>query len=176
MAKRLEKQRKNKKKVIFIIVIVLILFLIIQYSSRKKSSSEIYEYEEKTEEQIQEEENQALISQLRNMTERNRMNFYFGEFLNYIESGNYEEAYNLLYDEFKQNYFPTLESFEEYIPTLFSEVSDIEYTNIERNGEVYVLWINITDAINGKPGEEKEINVVIKENDYNDFELSFSVI
>ena len=52
---------------------------------------------------------------------------------------------------------------------------DIEHENIERNGDVYVLWINIADALNGKPGEKKQMNVVIKENDYNDFVMSFSV-
>lgn len=104
------------------------------------------------------------------------MEYYMGIFLGYIEGGEYEKAYNLLYEDFKQNYFPTLESFEQYLPTVFSEMSNIEHENIERNGNIYVLWLSITDAINGKPGEQKKMNIVIQENDYNNFAISFSVI
>ena len=59
---------------------------------------------------------------------------------------------------------------------MFSEMMDIKHENIERNGDVYVLWITINDAINGKPSDKKNMNIVIKENDYNDFVISFSVI
>ena len=120
--------------------------------------------------------NNNLILSLQNMEERDRMEYYAGIFLEYVENGEYEKAYNLLYEDFKKNYFPTLESFEKYLPTVFSEMSDIEHENIERNGDIYVLWLSITDAINGKPGEEKKMNIVVQENDYNDFVISFSVI
>jgi len=151
------------------------VFLIILNISRKHKNEQTLEINV---EEYQNEDlaNENVIAMLQNMKERDRMEYYFNEFLNYIETENYEKAYNVLYDDFKENYFPTLKDFEEYIPTIFSDMVTIKHTNFERNGEVYVLWISLNDAINGKPGEEKEMNIVIKEEDYNNFVLSFSVI
>ena len=50
----------------------------------------------------------------------------------------------------------------------------VEHTNIERNGDTYILWVNIADSLNGK-NTKTEYNFVIRENELNDFELSFSV-
>lgn len=172
------KKKKNNKQIIYLIIIYLIIILIIfilfaLFSSKK---DKIVENNEVTIEEIQAIEQDNITSKLQGMNERDRMEYYFGIFLEYVENEEYENAYNLLYSEFKKNYFPTLESFEQYIPTVFSDMTNIEHNNIERNGDVYVLWLYITDALNGKPGEKREMKIVIKENDYNDFVLSFSVI
>ena len=50
----------------------------------------------------------------------------------------------------------------------------VEHTNIERNGNTYILWVNISDSL-GSKNSVQEYNFVIKENDLSDFELSFSV-
>lgn len=163
---------KNKKMIYLMVAFVfLILFAIIP-----KKSNKVQEYTEPTPEEVKQVEVDNITARLQGMEERDRMEYYFSMFLGYIESEEYEQAYNLLYPEFKEKYFPSLEKFEEYMPTIFSEMTNIEHENIERNGEVYVLWINITDALNQKPDEKKQMNIVIKENDYNDFVLSFSVI
>ena len=47
---------------------------------------------------------------------------------------------------------------------------------LERNGDIYVVWISVGDAINGSKDSAKTINFVVKENDFNDYELSFSKI
>lgn len=168
--------KKKNKYIIGLVVIVIFMIIIIYNSTLTNVNNEEINEMPETEQQIQDKEDENIKAMLMKLNERDRMDYYFGKFVDFIEMEDYESAYNLLYDEFKQNYFPTLKSFEEYIPTLFTEFCDIEFENIERNGNVYVLWINIADAINGKPGEKKQINVVIRENDYNDFEMSFSVI
>lgn len=115
------------------------------------------------------------LDKLKNMTERARIEYYSTKFLNYIESGKYSEAYALLNSTFRRNYFSSSEKdFETYCKEKFPKMMDVKYSNIERNGDVYVLWLTITDAINGAKGEGQEINIVVKENTYNDFELSFS--
>lgn len=170
-----KKNKKNQKYIVIILVVFFVLLAIILQTSRNKSNVEYEDYEP-TPEEVENMEQDSIISTLEDMEERDRMEYYFGMFLHYIENEEYEKAYNLLYPEFKENYFPTLDKFTEYAQNTFSDMMDIEHENIERNGEVYVLWINIADAINGKPGEKKQMNVVIKENDYNDFVMSFSVI
>lgn len=166
-------QKNKNKKIIYLIVVLvfLILFAIIP-----KKENKVQDDIEPTPEQVQQIEQDNITTRLQGMEERDRMEYYFSMFLGYIEADEYEKAYQLLYPEFKEKYFPSLEKFEEYMSTVFSEMTNIEHENIERNGEVYVLWINITDALDAKPGEKKQMNIVIKENDYNDFVLSFSVI
>lgn len=167
--------KKNNTKKLYLLIVLIILITIgvgllnSQMTKNRQPSA-------KSEEEIEERTQQNHTLALQEMEERERMEYYVGIFLEYIENGKYEKAYNLLYEDFKKTYFPTLESFEKYIPTVFSDMNDIEHDNIERNGDVYILWIYITDAINGKPGERKEMNIVIQENDYNDFVVSFSVI
>lgn len=176
MASNKRKQKKNNILIFILIVCFLVLLAFIIKQAMKRTQVNQEENFEVTIEESQKNEDEKIINTLKKMKERDRMEYYFSVFLDYIESNEYEKAYELLYSEFKENYFPTLDSFSQYIQNTFSEMSDIEHENIERNGDVYVLWICITDTINGSPNDKKEMNVVIKENDYNDFVMSFSVI
>lgn len=157
-------------------IIALLIIISIVTTVLNNKAEETVDEEELTEEEIEVQKQDNITKTLEGMKERDRMEYYFGIFLGYIEDEEYEKAYDLLYDDFKEKYFPTLNDFEKYIPTIFSEMSSIEQDNIERNGDVYVLWVYVSDAINGNQNDKKEMNFVIKENDYNDFVLSFSVI
>lgn len=120
-----------------------------------------------------EEKREELISDLKEMNERDRMERYFGEYIDYVESGEYEKAYNLLYPEFKENYFPSIEEYEKYVKEKYPEVIIVDYDNIERQGQYYVLFIKIPKA-----GREEEIitqNVVLYEKDYAEYYISFSL-
>lgn len=175
---RLNPRNLNKKKIsqkkllmsgIIVILIIINIVLIHKHSHIKEESVQ----EEEDAEQIM---NEKIVNQLADMNERNRMEYYFATFINHIEAKEYEKAYNLLYDEFRQRYFPTLEEFQKYVEETFPTMMNIEHENIERNGDIYVLWIYISDLVNGGPEDKKEMNIVIKEDDLNDFVLSFSVI
>lgn len=168
-----EKQRKNNIFIIILLICFLILLIFLLRNKKQVDKNEIIENE--IESSNSNEEN-LIMNKLQKMDERDRMEYYFSIFLENIESGEYEEAYKLLDSKFKENYFPTLTEFSEYITKTFSEMSNINHINIERNGDVYILWIEITDAINGNANDKKEMNVVIQENYYNDFVMSFSVI
>ncbi len=169
------KKRHNKKIYIIGILLIVVIFAINRFSHPKQEDKNLEE-QNRTEEEIRDLENENRIAQLQGLEERDRMETYFGMFLQYVENKEYETAYNLLYEEFKKTYFPTLETFIEYAQKNFPEMV-IEYENIERNGEVYVLWVNMADVLNSSRNDEKQkMNVVIKENDYNDFVMSFSVI
>ena len=71
-------------------------------------------------------ENQAIIAKLQGMTERERMEFYLKMFLDFIENGEYEEAYALLYPQFKEDYFSTLEEFVGYVQKTFSDFAALD--------------------------------------------------
>lgn len=170
---RKKKLKKKRVIILFVILLIVILIGIISFSFRNKQNKVQVDKDVVANEK---DEQQNAISKVENMNERNRMEYYFAIFLNYLEDEEYESAYNLLYDEFKKNYFPTLKDFEEYAKKTFPKMINVEHENIERNGDVYVLWIYISDLINGGQNEKKAMNVVIKENDLNDFVMSFSVI
>ena len=110
------------------------------------------------------------------MSERERMEFYFSEFMDYIENGKYQEAYNLLYPDFKDNYFKTLDDFKKYVNKTYPEFVSFSYNDIERQGNIYVLMITVINPDLSKSEAKKSQRIVIKENNFNDFVLSFQVI
>ncbi len=174
MTKKNEKKKDLKKLIIFIVilVIVIILFIILRvlFSKEKTQDMSVQEISK----EITEKENDAILEKLYKMDEQQRMTYYCAQFFKLIDTKHYEETYNLLYDEYKEKYFPTLSSFKKYVNDYFPEDVAIECTNMERLGDIYVLWVDVKDAINGSIGHNFSMYVIIQENDYNDYVLSFS--
>lgn len=112
------------------------------------------------------------LEKLKNLGERSRMEYYVGKYLGFIESKDYASAYGLLYGEFKGNYFKTVDAFKAYAEKTYPKLITTEFQNIERQGQYYILFYNIIDPINNTQFEQK---FIVKENDYNNFELSFEV-
>ena len=127
--------------------------------------------ESKSEEELAKEE----LERLQKMTECDRIEYYFSKFVKYIKDEKYTEAYNLLYPEFREKYFKTQEEFRDYAKKTYPRSTGFSYNDIERQGSIYVLVITVIDT-NKKIGEEKSQRIVIQENDFNDFVLSFQVI
>ena len=124
-----------------------------------KNSDEIYEEE---------------LKEVKKMAEKKRMTFYFSKFITYIEEKDYGKAYNILYDEFKQNYFPTYDSFKEYAEEKYPDFMRIDHTYMSRQGEYYILTVDIYNLLTNELVEEQQ-RYVIKENDFYDYVLSFEV-
>lgn len=114
------------------------------------------------------------LSKLSEMNERSRMEYYVSEFISAIEAENYEAAYQMLYSDFKDKYFPSISDFESYAKGKFPSMISLDYTNIERNGDIYVMWVTIANPLAGK-NSGSEMNFVLREYGLNDFALSFSV-
>lgn len=170
-------------KNILIIIIVLLLVLVnivlyIKYDELNKSDKQ--ENVVVTEKNVISENNtnsdNDVITKLKSMSERERMEYYFSEFMDYIENGKYQEAYDLLYPEFKENYFKTLEDFKEYVDKTYPEFVSFSYNDIERQGSIYVLMITVINPELKKEDSKMSQRIVIKENNFNDFVLSFQVI
>ncbi len=172
------KNNKKLKKIILAILIIFILLFVIlivitNKAEEKHLNSQIeIETQEENAKQI---ERDVIIDKLAEMEERDRIEYYFSRFIKAIEAKNYEKAYAMLYGEFKENYFPDLSSFEEYSKKTFPKFFSVKHDNIERNGDVYVLFITISDSLSSSD-IGKEMKIVVKENELNDFLMSFSVI
>jgi hypothetical protein len=169
------KKKKDNKLIIFGIIIVVILALI-AYNTRKKTTK--IDYDNMTDEEItaavQEKIDTIEKNDLSTKGERDRMEYYVASFITDIENKEYEDAYDMLYEDFKTNYFPTLASFEEYVKSKFPKNITLTHNNFERNGDVYVMWVTVGDLL-GSKDSGVEMNFVVQEYDLNDFALSFSV-
>ena len=122
----------------------------------------------------EEETDASRKEMLSNYTEATRIKAYIGQYISAIDYKDYDAAYNLLYDNFKNTYFKTLEDFENYAKEKYPDEIMVEYTNMEREGTMYITTVKITDTLN-KDFQPFEQNIVVLENDLDDFVLSFNV-
>ena len=168
-------RKKDNKLIIFGLIVVVVLAIIAIVT---KPTKKVIDYETMTDEEINVVMEKNIDTMLKNklsaLGEKDRMEYYISTFIKNIENKRYEEAYKVLYDDFKINYFPTLESFESYAKSKFPKMCSLEFTNIERNGEIYVLWVSITNSLSSQ-SSSIDMNFVVKENALNDFVMSFSV-
>ena len=165
------KLKKNKKLIIILVILLVLLIIvniILELSNKPEEISE--------EEILAKQEQEIAENKLSQDGEIDRIEYYLSEFIANIENKNWTKAYELLYDEFKNNYFPTENSFQKYCQLYFPQILDVQADNIERINNIYVIETTIADLVNGNKKTGK-INMyfVIKENDLNDFDLSFSV-
>lgn len=183
----IKRKNKNKQKYIAIMIIAVIIMIVAVISilllikpKEKEKINNSTTVEEQTEEEIEVSEKEEIKS----MSESKRMKRYIGMFFEDIEEGKYSDAYSVLNEEFKNNYFPRLEDFETYAKKyLNSNTLAITYDNIERlgnnkTGNMYIIWTTITDIFMPKLAEDEKIeqtNFVIIEKNYNEYEMSFSV-
>lgn len=89
-----------------------------------------------------------------------------------IKNKDYRFIYSKLNETFRDNNFKNLETFENYMNSNFFENNKMSYTNLEKQGEV---WLFNSRIKNANSTEEKGINIVIKLNEGTDFEMSFSI-
>lgn len=166
---------KNKKTILTIMIICIILAIIISLIilSIKKDNEANAKNNVPLENHIEtaEEKNAREIEELKKLGETSRMQFYVSKYISYLEEGDYESAYNLLYDEFKQNYFKTQEEFTTYVKSKYSDIITLDYEKTERFGSYYVVTVNFKDLINDKKNYTQLF--VLKENNFNDFVMSF---
>ncbi len=179
------KQNVIRKDLIALVVILIltVISLIVYLKASSKYNDEVLNeqvHQTKTKEPETEtyyipQTNDEIIKYLSGLGEGERMEYYCAEYFKCLEDGDYDGAYNLLYTEFKKNYFPTVEEFEKYVKKTYPEYWALQYDDITRQGDLYVLRLKILDVL-GSRDNEKVQRIVIKENTYNDFVVSFQVI
>lgn len=181
MSKKFQSKMEKTDVILWLVVlilIILILSIVVSNFGRKDNSQQPQALnivsENKTTVAVPKND-EELVKKLATMGERDRMEYYCGEYFKHIEKQEYEAAYNMLYDEFKKNYFPSLEKYEEYVKKTYPESWVLEYDDISRQGNIYVLRLKVGDAF-GSKDDVKVQRVVIQENNYNNFIMSFQVI
>lgn len=189
MKNKQELKQRNQKIFLGILTVIVVIWTVVnihyvtqlmenvkKLEARQNSNTTTNTVQENivTAEEIEENTNQLEIEDLKDKDERTRIQQYCGKFLRYIESKEYDKAYALLYPEFKNNYFPTVEDFEKYAQEKFpSSLITVEYSNIERQGRYYILYTTVKTPLNTSYSMEQKF--ILIENGFNDFQLSFDV-
>ena len=171
---RLRKNKKTKMIVIILVVVLiaLIFAMILLYRNTKNNSN--LSTSEKAEIEHLEEVKKERAVQLSDKTEQERMQAYCADFFKLVDNGSYERAYSLLYSDYKENFFPTLNNFKKYFEDYFPSSFALDYNNIERLGDIYVLMVSVKDTVNGSYGHNFDMYVVLQEKALNDYVISFS--
>ena len=158
----------------FKILFFLLIIVIVINKSENTLAYGVAQENILTAEEIEENTNQLEIEDLKGKDERTRIQQYCGKFIRYIESKDYDRAYALLYPDFKNNYFKTVENFQKYAEEKFpSTLIAVEYNNIERQGQYYILFTTIKTPLDSSYSMDQKF--ILIENGFNDFQLSFDV-
>lgn len=186
---RKQKKNNNIKYIIAIILIAIImiinLIVIIRLTKKPKSANQANNsISSESNNDDTEEDSGSREDDVKSLPETLRIKRYIGFFLEDIENGDYQSAYDVLNEDFKKTYFTNLDEFKEYADKNFnSSIMTLTYDNVERlgnskTGNMYVVWVTISNMFQSKlkDGEElPQTNFVIIEYDYNKYEMSFSV-
>ena len=172
----------NKKKFILIISILVLLIILLLLTlgviENKKAETPTVisiETDEEIQKEIKEAVDLALVKKLSGLSEQKRIEYYATEFIKALEGRKISIAYKVLNEDFKTNYFKTEESFEKYVKEYFPKEVSVKYVNMERLENLYVLEVEIKDILNSENPNHFDCYIVVKENEYADYELSFSV-
>lgn len=91
-----------------------------------------------------------------------------------INTKDYKYIYEKLDTTFRNNKFPTLEEFTNFIKNNLFEKNTIGYRNIENQSDIYIIKLDVSD----KADESLEIrilNVIMKLKEGTDFTMSFNM-
>lgn len=186
---RKQKKNNNIKYIVAIILIAIImiinLIVIIRLTKKPKSANQANNsISSESNNDDTEEDSESREDDVKSLPETLRIKRYIGFFLEDIENGDYQSAYDVLNEDFKKTYFTNLDEFKEYADKNFnSSIMTLTYDNVERlgnskTGNMYVVWVTISNMFQSKLKDREELpqtNFVIIEYDYNKYEMSFSV-
>ena len=115
-----------------------------------------------------------FIQKYENSNTQEKVILNLNKFMLAINDKDYKYAYNTLADSFKQNNFPTLESFEAYAKQNFFDNNEFEYRNYDSEGETYYTYaVTISDG-NGQDTKTISKTFIIQLKEGTDFVLSFN--
>lgn len=112
-----------------------------------------------------------FVEQYNSSTEDIKVQFNIQKFFEAINNEDYTYAYNKLDETYKNNNFPTQADFENYIKTNFYSQNKLGYTSYEKNGDLYIYKMVITNGEDSSQTIEKQFVVKLLEG--TDFVMSF---
>lgn len=112
-----------------------------------------------------------LVEQYNSSTDEQKVQLNIQKFFDAINDEDYRYAYNKLDETYKNNNFPTQTDFENYMKTNFYSKNTLGYTSYEKNGDLYIYRMVITNGEDSSQTIEKQFVVKLLEG--TDFVMSF---
>ena len=156
--------KKNRRIIIFLVVIWLLVMVVNQILKR-------YSFEDF--ERTTYNEHQAIMDTGETVPEKLKqpINETIDTYFNYCNNKQYEEAYNMVLEECKRIYFPTLEDFKKYIDIVFDENKVYYLQNFSNYNDTYIYRMRIMEDLMATGLTNKddlyfyEEKIALKEND-----------
>ncbi len=87
-----------------------------------------------------------------------------GNYFSFINNKQYDKAYALLYDSYKQINFPTYEQFEQYCKETYTDYKVLKYVYFERNMDILVTEVTVK-SVTGKTEEFNQVFSIMEISD-----------
>ena len=131
-------------------------------------------------------ETDAFTEQYDNGNDQIKVQMNINKFILMLNNQDYEAAYQVLDDNFKSNYFNTLEEFENYVKTNMYKYNNVNFESFDVNGNVYSCTVTLTDLSGGKYVDETKgtggsgyilsWDFVVQLKDNHEFAIAFEVV
>ena len=112
-----------------------------------------------------------FVESYNNSNEAEKVQYDIQLWFDAINDGDYAYAYNKLDQTYRNNNFPTQVDFENYMKTTFYAYNKLGYTSYEKNGDLYIYKMVITNSEDSTQTIEKQFVVKLLEG--TDFVMSF---
>lgn len=116
-----------------------------------------------------------ILNQYKNSDKKGKAQMNLEKFMHMINKKDYETAYNVLDEKFKEKYFNNIDKFIEYIKNNFFEYNEFNYEEMtEKDNNTIKIKTNINDkSYNSNDKKTKRFNIKLLEN-YG-FNISFDI-
>lgn len=104
--------------------------------------------------------------------DESKLSIQLGKITQMLNNKDYNAIYNKLNETFRNNNYTNVSSLEEYLKNNIYNINSVVISDYEKNDDYYVCKATIQNQKN--TNESKDMNLIIKLIDSNNFEMSFS--
>lgn len=119
-------------------------------------------------------ETEEIKNEYMKYNDQKKVQYNVNKWIQMLNNKDYENAYNLLNETFKNTNWDSVEDFKMYMNRNYPLNYKIEYNEYQVYGINYTQRIILKDA-EGKNNNQKDITIIMKLNEDMDFEMSFNV-
>ncbi|MCI8481546.1 MAG: hypothetical protein HFJ27_00125 [Clostridia bacterium] len=118
--------------------------------------------------------NNELVSKYNQMSANDKVTSNIDKIMKLINEKDYATVYKYLNTNFKNNYFPTLVSFENYIKQHFFDNNIVGGLRIQVQGENYIVTVPYKESLS-QAAEEGKSTIIMKLTEGINFEIAFEM-
>lgn len=107
-------------------------------------------------------------------SDEKKVGYNIQKIISAINDSDYKYVSSKLDETFRKNNFETIEKLQSYLEEKLYEVNEIEYTNVKKEGDIYIYQTKIKNK-KDENAKEKNVNFIMKLEEGSNFVFSFSI-